>query len=41
MGARGFWRESKVDFITLLADAYKGAADGAIRPALENEAKSK
>lgn len=34
LGAPGFWRDNKVDFITLFARAYKGIADAAINTAV-------
>lgn len=39
LGAPGFWRDSKVDFIAVLARAYQGITDGAIRTALGREDK--
>jgi uncharacterized Zn finger protein len=37
LGAPGFWRDSKVDFIALFARAYKGIADAAINTAVGRE----
>ena len=34
LGTPGFWRDNKVDFITLFARAYKGVADAAINTAV-------
>jgi hypothetical protein len=41
LGAPGFWRDSKVDFIALFARAYTGITDGAIRTALGSADTSK
>lgn len=41
LGAPGFWRDSKVDFIALFARAYVGITDAAIRTAIGSEVKSK
>jgi uncharacterized Zn finger protein len=39
LGAPGFWRDSKVDFITLFARAYKGLTDASVNTALGSQDK--
>lgn len=41
LGVPGFWRDSKVDFIALLAHVYKDITTGAIRAALGSGSTSK